>query len=271
MTHEQLKAALPAYIVRRLEEGEMKRLDEHLEVCQECREMVASWRDWAGTMRETGQLLFEPHPEPIHVRLFAHGALEDEDAARVGLHLEVCASCELEATVWRSRVATASRPATVRPTPRGRVIKIAGLSAAAGLVAGLGLGWVLADFRSSSPVAWTGPTAQIVLPGMLRNGQHDPLTHTVHADEHRVIISFPSVDAGFKDRVGVYRFEIMGGEGAVLDLALTGETAARHVETASVVTFDVPAASLPPGRYQCRVTDPGGTVVYQIPIEIAGS
>ena len=270
MTHEQLKAALPAYIVRRLEEGEMKRVDEHLEVCPECREMVATWRDWAGTLREEGESLFEPHPEPVQVRLFAHGALEGDAADQVGRHLEVCASCELEATVWRSR-GRARRPEPVRPASRGMAMRVAGLAAAAGLVAGLGLGWLLHDLRPASAASWAGPTTQILLPAVLRGSENGQVTHTIHPDEHRVVISFRPVDAGFQDREGVYRFEIAGKGGAVLNLAMTGERAARHIEAASVVTFVIPADWLPPGRYECKVTAPSGTVVYQASMEIAGS
>jgi anti-sigma factor RsiW len=273
MTHEELQSALPAYVADRLSGEDLDRLREHLAACSECRSVAETWESLAGALRADEVNLFEPHPDPLEVRSLALGITNGTDQASTRLHVTTCASCELEAQIWRRQEAAPARPAAPAPAvSRGGVtaVRLGLLSAAAGAVLGVALSVALlraAPVSSPEVDVWAGPTSHILLREAVRGGFGDSLTHVIRPDERRVVVSFRAVDGGFSQD-GDYRFTITSGSREVLSRAMTGAEARRYLEGAGVVTFDLPASSLTPGRYECTVSGREGSILYRTILDI---
>lgn len=262
-SHGDFQNDLPAYAARRLKGEELRLLEEHLETCDDCDRIASAWSEMAAVLRDGEDVLFEPHPGETDLRQLAVG---EAGAAteRILRHLDVCASCELEARMWdRSGAIAGTRSAPVR---RGRVFAIGLISAAAGLLLGLGIAALWQSwngFGSRTESSWAGPTVQILLPRPLRGEPAPMVSHRIEKEEKRVVIAFPLLESNVQADDGLYQFEVVGAAGPVLTQVLTGSSALRHLQAASVITIDLSAELLPPGRYECRVIGPDGVVIYR--------
>lgn len=122
--------------------------------------------------------------------------------------------------------------------------------------------------------AWTGPVELHVLEGPARGaGGLSPLR--VAKDQPFLLLSvLPPVPAGVPDRAPL-RFAIFASDDRVVwsaDLAIS-ETR-RRLKSSGVLTFMIPAATLPPGRYTMRIFRPGepqGRTIFQAPFEVVVS
>ena len=271
-SHDQVRADLPAYVARRLKGVDLQRFEEHLEECDDCGRMAAAWNDMAAVVRDSGDALFEPHPGEAELRQLAGGEA-GEASERLRRHLDLCASCELEARMWERRHAftgTSGAPARWRSA-----LAVASLSAAAGILLGIGIVTLWRSWGGPARTteveqsSWAGPTVLILLPRPLRGETAPLVTHRIEKEEKRVVIAFPLVESHVKEGDGPYSFEIVGAaSGPVLTRMLTRSAILRHLEAATVVTIDVPADQLVPDRYEFRVVGPGGSVLYRASMEI---
>ena len=174
--------------------------------------------------------------------------------------------------MWdRRHVLGETRGSPARP---GGMIGVASIAAAAGLLLGIGVAALWESWNGfGSPTeagvsSWTGPTVQIVLPRPLRSEPPPMVSHRIEKDERRVVIAFPLLESNVEADDRLYRFEIAGAAGPVLTQVLTGSAALRHLQAASVISIDLPAELLPPGRYDCRVIGPDGAVIYRTSMAI---
>jgi hypothetical protein len=284
MDHETIQAEIPAYAASRLEGDELRRLQDHLAVCDTCREMASTFKEIATALREGGEAMFDPHPATLALRDFAQGRTVPH-ADRISLHVALCPSCDLEVKAWHPGAAMPGVPHQAQPLRRHGIGRSAG-AAAAGLLAGLGIAfWLLRQAPApvapiSGPVAgppretvWSGPALQLILPRALR-GPSSRMTYKVGKNQQYVVVAFPAAPRADLAGTDIYRFVVSRHEGAVTwSSSLTVAEMREHLEATGVITFVVPAAALLPGTYEFRAVapGPGDPVSYSVVVEISAS
>ena len=266
--HPSLLPWLAADLLSAPEALEVK---DHVARCKPCADVAATIAAMSATLRAAAA----EHIGVEEMVEWEGGRIHGDAArsARIEVHLAACADCrdDLAALEGRSAQETAART----PPRFTAISRTAALSAAAGILLGIGLGAAIwrskgepneADGRSES--SWAGPTVLVLLPRPQRGGESPTLMHRIGGEE-RVVFAFPSLDSGFQDQEGLYRFEISGDSlGGVLSQSMSGSDARRHLDAARVITFDLPADRLPPGRYSCRVIASGGALLYDASVEV---
>ncbi len=281
--HEELQADIPAYVTSRLEANALERLERHLADCEICSEMAACWKAIAAGIREGGEDLFTPHPDPLTLKNYALCRIK-QDRNDIARHVASCPSCELEIEAWKARPempADAARGARSRPgrVPRGGFLQPAFL-VAAGLVLGMGLSLVVLrtqphlDPRALSGTATLehgGMVPLWVLPGPLR-GTTPTASFTVPAGDPQVLIVVrPALppDASPND---AYLWEIVATDGATVWSYEASDSQIRSsLETSDVATLAVPTAPLSAGTYElslARISPGPRQGLLQIPFRV---
>jgi hypothetical protein len=272
--HEIVQHDLPAYAASRLEGPALGRLEAHLQFCPECREQAGRFKDLARAMQSDGEELFE-HPSEEALRNHVAGHAADHD--RITRHLDTCATCALEAGMWRQR-------------PQSRVLPQArlrgpwyGWPIAAALVAGCFLGAGLSQWMSvpgrrpaqpspsaSGAEAIAGP--QLVLPRILRGGNPE-VVYALVPGQTFVVIACLATIAPDDAPESAHRYEIHKPTGeSVWTKEMTAAAIRRHLESTDVVTLLVPGSVLPPGPYEFRLvlSSQPDRVLYAAKLRITG-
>src|SRR5262245_59814354 len=112
--HEVLQHDLPDYASGRLALERATAIERHLAECAECRELVGELRDLTEDLKDGGEALLAPHPDPATLRRFASGRA-GEDERRVETHAALCVTCRLEIDTLRRLDAGHGPGAAVRP------------------------------------------------------------------------------------------------------------------------------------------------------------
>jgi hypothetical protein len=266
--HREFQVELAAYTAERLKGESARRLDDHLEECDECREMVSSLKEFGRTLVEEGEALFDGHPSPAALGDFARG-ISDEGREAIVRHLENCAPCGLEVEAWR-RVTARRRPSI------GRMA----WPLAAGVLVGVALGafastMLLPERERVPPVqpsaATVGP--MLVLPRLVR-GSGETIPYAAHRDSGFVAVACPAQvpEDASPDRGFVYVLQDAdGGDQPVWSQAMSARAIREHLAgpAASVILL-VPAASLHPGRYEFTLSPDGSNEqpIYRVDVEM---
>src|SRR2546427_10406007 len=112
-SHEDIQLDLAGYVTARLEAGARRRVDEHLLGCGECREMARSFRELAVATRESGDVLFEPHPPEFALRRYARAG-DTAGGEGVARDLAGCAPRALAGGGWGGGRGGLRRPCPTR-------------------------------------------------------------------------------------------------------------------------------------------------------------
>jgi len=256
--HERHQSDLPQYVAGRLQGEELRSLEQHLEVCEECRKTAAAWRNLVPAMREGGPAMLDPHPGETDLRAFALGT-PGAPVERVVPHVAVCASCELDVEAWRSWASWGNRASRSRGPIRLRTTLVASLSVAAGLILGFGLSLVLVSPRreGSAAPAPGEPARHLVLPSSIPRGGGAALRYTLELGQKHLEIDFRPVIPEDASDADCCRFEIRreGGE-TIWSTVMTAAAARGRLASDQVIGFNFPVAFLGPGRYDCAVRRP---------------
>jgi len=266
--HMDLQTELPAYAAGRLEDTTRERVEAHLALCDECQDLARAFKGLEAAIREGGASLFGPHPPEADLWRYAW---ERAGVPDPGLrnHLDTCVSCSLEVEGWKRM---ARRPPVSARTFWG----MPAFAAAAGLVAGLGLAFLLMRAPLQLPPApppagdaAIGP--QLTLPPVLRGGP-GRVTYAMNPDQQTVVVAWPAAiphDARPDERC---RFDI-GPPGAAASWSqeLPAAEIRRHLEAAEVVTFLLPAAALSSGPHEARMFGAGTQPLYEAVVDVRAS
>ncbi len=276
--HERIQMDIPAYVASRLEPEAARRLEAHLEECEDCADIVGSWSDVAEGLRAGGRDLLEGHPDPSALQDYAAGRMRQGREA-IKRHLESCATCQLEAAAAAQddRATIVRKPAWMIGSPRFYVPA----SLAAGLVVGLLLGIPLRTSPTtgtrSSPLAtvpaWSQPVNLLLLERPLR-GAAKPVVFRIPANQPVIPLAVPVVVPEGAGPSELYRFELRDGASRTVWSSEARAALLREQMAASgVVSFLVPAADLKTGSYALRFVDtretPEHPAMLEIPFEIA--
>lgn len=273
--HQKLRDEIPAYAAGRLGEEAGRELETHLAGCAECSELKVSFEEIAGSIREGGEILFEPHPTDRELSDYAldvDGA-RSQDAAR---HLDWCASCELVVAAWRrrSRLEAPGAESDAAGSRTGVTVLRRGLVGAAALAAGLILGFVLSEAlrpmpspESESIAALPGTSGRLLFLRVMR-GTTALQDLTIGHDESyfnlAVEFSLPP-DIRETERL---RFEVRRADGTLVWASdyQTAEWLRRQLDSVEVVTHPLPTEDLPTGEYSLRLVpaDSGDRDVFRI-------
>ena len=278
--HEEIQLDLAAYVASCLEGSAAHRVEEHLEVCPDCRAMAETIKELGASLREGGESLFAPHPSESALREYADrrgGA----DRQAIAQHLAGCATCSLEVEVWTRRRAGAQvrEPSTVSRSTRWRSLALA---SAAGIAVGFSLAVFLRAGRApavppASPAATTvtgaAPAAGqlLLLPRTLR-GEKSIGLYALQADQEFVVIGCPvSLPDTAKDSEQ-FHYAIRKESGEAVWSQTMSAAAIRRQSAGGleVVAFLVPARLLPPGHYEFRLSsaERPDEVRYRVGFEI---
>ena len=278
--HEEIRLEVAAYVGSRLEGSAARRVEEHLEVCLDCREVAETIKELGASLREGGESLFAPHPSESALREYADrrgGA----DRQAIAQHLAGCSTCSLEVEVWTRRRAGAQgrELSTVSRSTRWRSLALA---SAAGIAVGFSLAVFLRAGRTpavppallrATTATGAAPTAGrlLLLPRTLR-GETSVGTYALEPDQEFVVIAYPvSLRDTAKDSEQ-FHYEIRkeSGETVWSQSMSAAEIRRRSAGELEVVTFLVPAWSLPPGRYEFRLSqaERPDEVRYRVGLEI---
>ncbi len=281
-----LRADIPAYVASRLDEDDRRRLEEHLQGCPDCTEMVATARAIRGALRaEEGDVdpardaEAAPHPDRREVRSYAL-AHPSERSREVARHLARCLSCDLEVAAWQARRSRASGPSSVDGTggldsrQRWRARASAAVFLAAGVAIGVVLAQVLrpgapavipppgpAPSAGSPPAAvkvprsWTGPVRFFALANPLRAGEREPEIVLDPDQPYALIVVQPDLsELASGDQGAVCHVEIRGAAGGVVWSSEFPATLVRErLRTDEALILPVPAPALPDGRYEMTI------------------
>jgi hypothetical protein len=175
LTHAELQETIPDYLAGRLADAARHTLEQHMEECDECADLVQSWAPIAPELREHGAVIFQPHPTPARLRALAQGSgAEDDDAVA---HVAGCPSCALEVEAWRSPVVRAfGGSVSVRPATSVRSGAWWGIAATLAAASLLLFVWRGTRLASPPPPAteWSGAPRMLVLDGSERGGATHP-------------------------------------------------------------------------------------------------
>ncbi len=304
--HREWQEEIPAYVAGRLDDRARQALEVHLDGCDACSEIAATWKEIASSMRRGGEELSSPHPDEMALRDYATGGPTSADR-RVARHIAYCASCELEVSAWKAREAGLRSPAggdvrsaPARPWPAGA--RVAVVAVAIGIIVGVGLAIMFrptpptealiarqeppprpigpmpagpppatAPATTRPPAAPAGPVQLLVLGGALRGGERAP-AFRIGPEQPFVLIAVQPTLPARAAGGDLYLFEVRrsGGE-VVWSSELTVAQIRPHLESSEVITFPIPSGALPPGRYEMSVVSrgaPGAAPLLQIPFDI---
>ncbi len=282
--HEEIRLDLPAYVASRLEGAAAHRVKEHLEGCVDCRELAETIKELGTSLSEGGESLFAPHPSASSLKEYVDRR-GGSDRVGIAQHLAGCATCSLEVEVWTRRAGAQGGERLALPGwTRWRSLALA---SAAGIAVGFGLAVFLRTSRKpavppASPAATTvagaastaaAPAAGrlLLLPRTLR-GERSVGTYALEANQELVVIACPVSLPGTAGDIERFRYEIreQTGETVWSQTMSAAEIRRQSNGGLEVVTFLVPARSLPPGRYEFRLTpvERPAEVRYQADLEI---
>jgi len=266
--HREFQHDLAAWTASRLEGEARLRLEAHLAECDECRELASLMREFGRAMQEGGEALFEAHPSPAALLEHARGGA-DEAMLR---HLEICAACRLEVDGW-----------TRTAIPGKNTIKRMVWPLAAGVLLGVGLATFARMAMESRPAGVpgvpnpaSGPGAAVAGPMLflppLQRGVTERVVHAAGGDVGFEVVACParipddaSPDQGFE-----YAVKKTDGN-AVWSEVLSARTIREQLasQVGSVILL-IPAASLPPGRYELTLgrVGPHEEPIYRIDLEM---
>jgi putative zinc finger protein len=289
--HDDIRDDLPAWAARRLPPERRQVVERHLAACRECREAAADFEAIAAGIVSGGDPLFAPHPESAALRRFSIESGDAEDPA-IRKHLDICATCSLEVSVWR-RV---GERAPVRQDARARrgMPRLA-LATAGGIVLGIllatlyrGLGPAIRPPAPGSPSPNASPstppaeapTSQIgqpilyVLPDALRNGRLAPVQWNLDPADTYIGVAVPIAipdGAGAEDLCAIELRRVGGA--VVWSTEMSVSRLRRHMQAADVVHIPaIPTRLVPPGSYDFVVRparDGGRALLYRAAIEIS--
>jgi hypothetical protein len=283
-SHDEIRLELPAFAASRLGDADCREVETHLVECAECRELADTCREIVAAVRDGGEALFDPHPGEEELREFA---LErSTKSPRIAGHLAACATCALEVQAWRAgRPGSAGSRSTGgngRPWRAGMFA----LGSAAGLLAGMGVAFLLrtgspeeAVRRASPPepapaahlLAGLAPVPRF-LPGLLR-GEVPAATWRIGEQERWIGVGVPLVLPESTSGAAQVRFELLRESGAAAwSTRLTAEEVLRHLDAADLVSLVLPTEPLESGRCEFRVTLLDGAneiEVYRARVEIS--
>jgi hypothetical protein len=278
--HEEIRLDLAAYAASRLEGSAARRVEQHLEICLDCREIAETIKGLGASLRGGGESLFAPHPSESALREYADRRGR-ADGQAIAQHLAGCATCSLEVEVWTRKRAGAQvrEPSTVSRSTRWRSLALAS-------AAGIAVGFTLAVFLRAgrvpavppaTPAATTAtgaaPTAGrlLLLPRTLR-GEKSVGSYALEPDQEFVVIGCPvSLPDGAKDSER-FHYEIRKESGEAVWSQTMSAAATRRQSAGGleVVTFLVPARLLPPGHYEFSLSpaERPDEVRYRVGFEI---
>jgi hypothetical protein len=293
--HDPIRALVAELDLGRLAPAQRRAAEDHLAGCAPCAEFLADVREIRQQVREGGEAMFEPHPEPAALREYARG--HGGPGSSIGRHIRICGVCRLEVETWRGRGAASPAPQT---QAAGRAWARLGLATAAALVVGVAVGWqchlllgpkvtepsptdepARTSMQPSGEVAGErsgglGVPAPILhlLPGLLR-GEPPSQRWTLDPGESSIGVAVPiSLPASTPD-TDRYRFELLvtGNTETVWSQELTAARIRQHLEAAEMVNLVVaPSRLLPAGKYEFRVVPAAATEsapIYRARIDIA--
>lgn len=260
--HEKLREEIPAYVAGRLGEKASRELETHLACCTECTDLKASFEGIAGSIRQGGEILFEPHPTDRELREHALGG-DGPRFQEVARHLDWCASCELVVAVWKRRDRPEVLGAESNARSRnGATVLRPELIGIAALAAGLILGFVLSGAllplsspESESIAALPGTSGRLLFLRLMR-GSVASQTLIIGPDESyfNLAVEF-SLPPGIRETERL-RFEVQRADGTAVWASdyQTAEWLRRQLDSVEVVTHSLPTKGLPTGEYSLRLT-----------------
>ena len=167
INHEQLQEQIPAFLAARMDPEESGQVENHLNGCEECADLVRVGTELVRGMRDGKEEVFTPHPD---VRMLRRYSLGEELDGRADLvrHVASCASCELEVAAWRrwGKVKATSTQEEEFRRARGRRFTWKP-ALAAGILLGIGLTFGLRGLAPQS-APWTGSAALLTLEAAYR-------------------------------------------------------------------------------------------------------
>jgi hypothetical protein len=289
--HDDLRALVAEYGSARMTPEERRTVEEHVARCASCAELAGDVKLLRQQIREGGEAMFEPHPEPAALREYARGA--DEPDTRLGRHLRICSVCRLEVEAWRARRATTPSSLRSQPGPTAWWTRI-GVAASAAAIVGLAAGWrfhaaVSRSIAGPAPSSGApavqgtpppGPGIALavqapvlhLLPGLVRAGELPGQRWILDAGETSIGVAVPIMVPSTAAGTDRFRFELRRADG---DLAwsqeMTAERIRAHMEAADVVNLIVaPEKALEAGDYEFRVVPAAAAApIYRARLEMA--
>lgn len=268
INHEQLQQQIPAFLAARLDPEESGQVENHLNDCEDCADLVQVGTDLVRGMRDGKEEVFTPHPD---VRILRRYSLGEELEGRADLvrHVASCASCELEVAAWRrwGKVkATSTQEEEFRRAQGWRFTWKPAL--AAGILLGIGLTFGLRGL-APQPAPWTGSAALLTLEAAYRGAAAVPQILVEPGQPYLPLVVAPELPQAAQagDR---FRFTIAAMNAATpfWSLELTAEEVRGQLDATGVVTFLVPTGGMDAGRYDFSMQDAGGAPLVQIPFEV---
>jgi anti-sigma factor RsiW len=258
--HDQFQIEIPAYVASRLAGVTLSRMEEHLRGCDECREITLAWKEIVPALREGGESVFEEHP--LEMALRGYALSETPHGGAIARHIEGCASCKLEVQFWASRERPAEQLVTPANLPSKWALPQSIWSAAAGLLIGVGIGYLMlaqvsppgagrGAFPDGTPgvVAISGRIPQVVLPRPVRGEGVERQVWIGPADRNLIVAAQLDLP-GDRDDGERYRFAIEDHDGRLVwSTELDSATIRADLEANEVVSFVVPTEPLSAGRY----------------------
>ena len=271
LTHRQIEAQIPDYLMSRLDAETARQVSEHLVTCTECADFAATVEPVLVGMRDGDATLLEDHPDSSVLTAYGVGEADDSDDS-IDRHLQTCLSCRLEVEVWRKQghapgfgLSASKGPATVR---RFSPYRLAAAAAVAGLLFGVGLSNLSGP--GSAP-EWSGAVGLTVLERPLRGEAAPAEVRLAPGQPYVPLAAAPVVPADAAD-ADLFRFEIAnsGGE-PVWSHVLEAGTIREALAGAGVVTFLVPSTILEPGRNVLYFgsAEPGALRLLELPFEVS--
>ena len=270
--HEQLQEQIPAFLAARLDPEESGRLENHLNGCADCADLVRVGAELVRGMRDGKEGIFTPHPDVRMLRRYSLGE-ELDGRAELVRHMASCASCELEVAAWRrwgKMKATSTQEEEFRHAQRRRFTWKPAL--AAGILLGIGLTFGLRGLAPQSveaPAVWTGPAALLTLEAAYRGAA--PVAQIVVESDQPYLPLVVSPELPRAAQAGDrFRFAIAAMDAGTpfWSLELSAEEVRGQLGATGVVTFLVPTGGMDTGRYDFSMRDAAGAPVVQIPFEV---
>lgn len=294
MKHEEAVLRLTDFLQENLSGRIQDEMSAHLANCRECQELAETCLGLASMPREGSARACHPTPDEIALDTVWPAALSGPARARIALHLRDCVSCREEVETARAahgEIGQLERPPAAGPAkepalkPEVRLARrhadrrvtwmtLVAVSSLL-LLAGYSLARLVAsrELRESRAAiermttdmrearAWSGPVTLTVLTGDDRSDGPGKTVRVAPGQPYVPLAALPPLP-GEEQTEKRYRFEIVSAtEETVWSLEMAGDAVRDQAAASGVVSFLVPSASLPPGRYAFRVvgldTDPG--------------
>jgi len=244
MNHEILRDSIPEFVADRLAPDLALELEAHLRDCNECAEMVETWREIAKDLREDGARIFEEHPTPAALRAHARGSRGDPAVAR---HLERCASCALEVEAWQG--------VRRRPLPAWALTAAALFAGAAILFT---VAWVFTNRGTPRQSAtWTGSLSLVLVGDSARGEAARPVVQTTPDRPYVLLGAQFALPADLPPETKLtVRIADASGR-AVWEAQSRAGDARVELNTTGTVPWLVPAQRLGPGSYSIDIASEG--------------